>query len=257
MSAATSLARDASWQERGGTFAIFLALGLGVGTWAAAIPSLKAGLGLNAGDLSLALLALALGSVVSTLATGALAPRFGTGRSTGFTAAATVAAFALPAFAQTLPQLILCALTMGLACGGLDIAMNAHASDIERRWASPIMSSFHAAFSIGGLIGAAMGGGLAWAGWGIEGQLWIPLCLAGVITAVATPAIGPGQRSAAGQGMSLALPERRAWALCSIALLCFLLEGSHGRLERGVPRERDGRERRRRRVRAMPPSRSP
>ena len=88
------------------------------------------------------------------------------------------------------------------------------------------MSSFHAAFSIGGLIGAAMGGGLAWAGWGIEGQLWIPLCLAGVITAVATPAIGPGQRSAAGQGMSLALPERRAWALCSIALLCFLLEGA-------------------------------
>jgi MFS family permease len=218
--------RRASWGERSATFAIFMALGLGVGAWAAAIPGLKAGLGLDAGDLSFALLALALASVLSTIATGVLAPRFGTGRSTGFAVAATIVAFALPALAQTLPQLILSAAAIGLACGALDIAVNAHASDIERRWGAPIMSSFHAAFSIGGLLGASVGGLLAWAQWGIEGQLWAPLLIATGIAAVATPALGQGMRATTGQGISLAWPERKALALCGIALLCFLLEGA-------------------------------
>ena len=36
--------------------------------------------------------------------------------------------------------------------------MNAYASAVEQRWKAPIMSSFHAAWSAGGLIGSALGG---------------------------------------------------------------------------------------------------
>lgn len=218
--------RDASWSERSATLAIFLALGLGVGAWAAAIPSLKSGLGLDAADLSLALLALAVASVVATILTGVVAPRFGTGRSTGLAACATVVAFALPALAQTLLQLVACATAIGFACGALDIAVNGHASDIERRWRTPIMSSFHAAFSLGGLFGASLGGLLAYAGSGVAGQLWVPVGFAAVLAAVATPALGAGARGGAKAGSGFALPERRALIICGIAMFCFLIEGA-------------------------------
>jgi predicted MFS family arabinose efflux permease len=43
----------------------------------------------------------------------------------------------------------------------LDVAMNAQAVVVEKRYQKPIMSSFHALWSIGGLTGAALGGVLA------------------------------------------------------------------------------------------------
>src|SRR5262249_30494556 len=49
-------------------------------------------------------------------------------------------------------------LVFGLFNGMLDVSMNAQAIDVERRYARPIMSSFHALFSAGGLRGAATAG---------------------------------------------------------------------------------------------------
>ena len=65
--------------------------------------------------------------------------------------------------------LALVGLGIGASNGLMDVTMNAHASGVERRWGSPIMSSFHAAFSVGGLAGAGFGAaslalGLGWRG---------------------------------------------------------------------------------------------
>src|SRR3712207_8208462 len=49
----------------------------------------------------------------------------------------------------------------GATNGGLDVSMNAQAVVVERGYGRPIMSSFHAAWSFGGLAGAALGGLLA------------------------------------------------------------------------------------------------
>ena len=46
----------------------------------------------------------------------------------------------------------------------LDLAMNAHGVAVEERYARPILSSFHASFSFGGLVGAVAGGVAAAAG---------------------------------------------------------------------------------------------
>ena len=46
----------------------------------------------------------------------------------------------------------------------LDLAMNAHGVAVEERYARPILSSFHASFSFGGLAGAVAGGLAAAAG---------------------------------------------------------------------------------------------
>ena len=220
----TQAGRDAIWKERAATIAIFLSLGLVVGAWAADLPRFKAELDLSDRDLSLALLALAIGSVAATIATGVLAPRYGTGRSTGIAALAMVAVFILPGSAATFTQFVICAALVGVTFGAIDIAVNGHASDIERRWTSPLMSSFHAAFSLGGLFGSALGGVLAAAGWSVAGQLWGSVAIAALAVGCALPFLGSGART--GHGAGFALPERSALGLCAIALFCFLIEGA-------------------------------
>ncbi|MDP8939158.1 MAG: hypothetical protein M3N10_02490 [Actinomycetota bacterium] len=52
----------------------------------------------------------------------------------------------------------------GASNGALDVSMNAQAVVVEKEYGRPIMSSFHAAFSFGGLTGAVVGGLIAAAG---------------------------------------------------------------------------------------------
>ena len=44
----------------------------------------------------------------------------------------------------------------GGALGSLDVAMNVHAVEVERNAGRPMMSGFHALFSVGGFSGAAL-----------------------------------------------------------------------------------------------------
>jgi hypothetical protein len=55
---------------------------------------------------------------------------------------------------------------LGAANGTLDVSMHAHALSVERRYQRPIMSSFHAFFSLGGAAGAALAGIAMWLGVG-------------------------------------------------------------------------------------------
>ena len=158
---AAACARKASWRERSSVTAVFLVLGIGIGAWAAAIPAFKARLGLSDGALALALFVFAAGGVIAMLLATALAGRFGPAKATRIAGLMFCASLAPPAFAQNLAELCLAALALGLANGLLDVTMNAHASRVERRWGEAIMSSFHAAFSLGGVAGAALGATLA------------------------------------------------------------------------------------------------
>ena len=90
-----------------------------------------------------------------------LAPRLGVARATRFAAFGFALAMLGPGLAPDLPLLIAAAFALGLTNGALDVSMNGLASDIETRWGAPIMSSFHAAFSLGGLGGAALGAAMA------------------------------------------------------------------------------------------------
>jgi predicted MFS family arabinose efflux permease len=63
-----------------------------------------------------------------------------------------------PAYAGGLATLCLSLGAFGTAHGMLNIAMNAHAVEVERAWRRSIMSSFHAVYSMGGFAGAAVGG---------------------------------------------------------------------------------------------------
>ena len=137
-------------RARAATLAAFFVNGLGIGAWSAAIPPLKVAFALSDGRLSLILLAFAGGAILFMPIGGAVAPRWApTSVTTSRAAFAFTFSFALPLLASDALALAVATFGMGAANGLLDVSMNAHASVVERRWSAPIMSSFHAAFSIG------------------------------------------------------------------------------------------------------------
>ena len=102
--------------------------------------------------------------------------------------------------------------------------MNAHASVVERQWGRPIMSSFHAAWSGGGLVGAAFGGLLISRGASVSEQLGIEALATLAIALAASFQIGAGD--ARPGGTAFALPERRLVALGAIAFLSVFAEAA-------------------------------
>jgi MFS family permease len=214
-------------RARVGVTAIFFANGLAIGAWAVAIPQVKALFSLSAGGLSLILLAGGVGGIVGMPVAGLLPPRMGgTGRTLRFSGplsavmlAALPAMIALPA---PVVALAACAFLFGFSNIMVDVPMNAHASVIERAWGRAIMSSFHAAWSAGGLIGSAVGGLLISAGSPPLIQLGVEAALCFLLAAIGSLAIGVGDRRA--HRTALALPHGRLIALATIGLLAVFAE---------------------------------
>ncbi|MDP9868373.1 MULTISPECIES: MFS transporter [Streptosporangium] len=140
----------------------FTLLGTASGAWAARIPAVKHDLGLSDGQLSYGLLAIAAGLVIGMRFAGRLTDRLGSARLLTPAAVATSLALIPPGYAPTLPLLITALFLYGLINASLDVAMNAHGVEVERAYRRPIMSSFHGMYSVGGLIGAGIGGLFAW-----------------------------------------------------------------------------------------------
>ncbi len=115
----------------------------------------KLRLALDEHILGLLFLCIGLGSIVAMIGTGMLTTRIGNRPvliGSGFAFCAVVAL--LPA-ADTVLALAITLAAFGATLGALDVAMNLHAVDVERAAARPMMSGFHALFSIGGFAGAA------------------------------------------------------------------------------------------------------
>ncbi|MFB7511023.1 MFS transporter, partial [Streptomyces broussonetiae] len=65
---------------------------------------------------------------------------------------------ALPPLTHSAPALGAVLLLFGAAYGGINVAFNSAAVDLVAALRRPIMPTFHAAFSLGGMIGAGLGG---------------------------------------------------------------------------------------------------
>ncbi|MFI6456352.1 MFS transporter [Streptosporangium amethystogenes] len=155
----------------------FILLGTVSGAWAARIPAVKHTLDLSDGQLSYGLLAVAIGLITGMRFAGHLTDRLGSARLLTPAAIATALTVIPPGYATTLPALIATLFLFGLVNASLDVSMNAHGVEVERAYGRPIMSSFHGMFSIGGLIGAGIGGLFA----------WLDLSAATTLTAVGIP----------------------------------------------------------------------
>jgi MFS family permease len=141
--------------------AVFAAHGFIFASWAVRVPAVKAQTGASAAALGLALLGLSAGAVATMLLAGALCRRFGSQPLAILSCALLSVTLVLPALARSALTLGLALLAFGAAYGCLNVAMNSIAVDLVAAVGRPIMPSFHAAWSFGGLAGASLGGLLA------------------------------------------------------------------------------------------------
>jgi predicted MFS family arabinose efflux permease len=142
-------------EGRRATGAFFGLLGVAVSTWAALVPFAKAQLGLDEATLGSILLAFGSGTIVATVAAAPLARRYGS--RVLLVVAASALCFVLPllAHAPTPTALAVLLFWFGAFVGVIGVAANAQAITVQAAMGRPVMSSFHAMFSLGGLAGAA------------------------------------------------------------------------------------------------------
>jgi MFS family permease len=209
--------------------AIFFANGALVANWFARVPDAKQALGLSEGALNIALLSMAIGALLSQPTAGWFIGKVGSRKVTMVMAVANCVAFILPGFAPSLPLLALALFVYGASNGGLDVAMNAQAALVERRYARPIMNSFHALWSVGGLTGAAIGGLAAAGGLG-TGMHFVIAAAAGLtVMLVAMRGLIPdGPALHAGHEPAFALPSRALLPMGIVALCALICEGAIG-----------------------------
>jgi MFS family permease len=214
---------------RAAVLAVFFTNGVVIGTWVVRIPAIKERLGLGEGMLGVVLLGAAVGALVAMPVVGALVSRFGSRRIVGVSALALSVVLLTPGLATSLPLLVLAVVLLGAANGGLDVAMNAQAVAVERGYGRPIMSSFHAAWSFGGLGGAALGGLLASRGIGPLSHFSAVAILAAISFAVAYGALLPSGADASEEGTpSFARPTGALLGLGIISFCVLLGEGAMG-----------------------------
>ena len=208
----------------------FFLLGADGATWAARIPAVKAGLHLSPGALGLALLGPAVGSVLAMPATGALLASVAPRRvvQVGFLLIAGL----LPVItvAGSTWQLFAVLAGWGAGIGMIDVGVNTEATQVQDRLGRRIMSRFHAAYSVGGLVGAGLGAAAAATGMSSRVNFTfaaIVVVTGGVLAAqaFATPPATP----------AISHPDRKrrrpqwSWTLVALAAMAFgsfLAEGA-------------------------------
>ncbi|WP_328369612.1 MFS transporter [Streptomyces sp. NBC_00445] len=137
---------------------VFFALdGFVFAGWVVRIPAIKEQTNASSSALGLALLGVSAGAVVTMMVTGRLCRRFGSHPMTVICGILLSLSVALPPLTHSVPALGAVLLVFGAAYGGINVAFNSAAVDLVRALRRPVMSSFHAAFSLGGMIGAGLG----------------------------------------------------------------------------------------------------
>jgi predicted MFS family arabinose efflux permease len=205
---------------------IFLTSGIGMASWAPMVPYAKARLGLDDADLGLVLLAFGGGSMVSMPLVGWLTHRYGNRKVISVAGLMLCVAIPLLAIVPNAPALAAVLLYFGAMLGAVDVAMNAHAVEVERRDGRALMSGFHGLFSIGGLAGAAIMSTLLALGLTLwASALAIALLLALIVLSQRSSLL-PGVDDAAEWSAVFRLPRGLVLLLGVLCFVSFLAEGS-------------------------------
>ncbi|GAB3451967.1 MFS transporter [Kineococcus endophyticus] len=224
--------RSALWRPRVAVVGLFLLTGLALATWVVNIPGVQERLGISHGVLGGLLLLLGAGSVVAMQASGPLVDRVGSRPVAAVGAVLLVVGVLLPGLATVPWHLGAALFVLGLGNGAVDVAMNEQAVVVERAWGRPIMSSFHAFFSVGGALGAGLGAVLQAAGLALLPTLAVGAVVVAVLALVSLPFVltrSTGSADPAPENPA-AVPTapRPTGRLLALALMAFLLMLAEG-----------------------------
>lgn len=207
--------------------AVFFVGGAAFANWVTRIPEIQQKLELSNGALGVALLGTAVGALLSMPITGWLVTRVGSRSVTKLAALTYCMALPLLALAPNFLLLTIALMLFGALYGALDVAMNAQAIAVERRYRRPIMSSFHAWYSVGGMAGAASGGVVASVGIAPVPHLLGAALLLGIVAFIASRRLltlaGVSIKS---QEPVFVLPPRSLIGLGVVAFCSMLGEGA-------------------------------
>ncbi len=217
---------------RAGRLATFVYFGLNgflMGMWVVHIPAVEERVGISHAVLGWLLLLLGGGAFVGMQLAGPLADRAGARVVVPVSAVLCSATLLLPGLAAESWTLGVALLVFGFGNGCLDVSMNAHAVQVERGYRRPVMSAFHATFSIGGVLAALAGARTLGWGWNPSVTLGAVAALGAVVAVLFTPALlrpDPvrGSRGSEVVGSRRRTP-RRVWLLAGLALALMLCEG--------------------------------
>lgn len=166
-------------------------MGLTGGVWMARIPAAKVQAHLSDGTLGVALFAVPVGLVLGAALAERLVDRVGSTTLVRISGIASCVAAVTPGLAHALPWLMVALFAIGVSGGLLDVSQNAQGVQVETGYGRPVMTSMHAFFSLGAILGSLAGGAFAWAGVGLLPSLAAVGLLGAFIDATAGPWLLP------------------------------------------------------------------
>ena len=136
---------------------LFTSLNIVISTWVLYVPGVKQNLGLDDGQLGVAIFGFSCGLLTAIPPSSFLYRRFGLGRLSFLATLCFALAMCVPVIVPSYFLLIVSLYVAGLFASLMDIGMNSLISELEARDEVNIMSAAHGFFSIGGVIGAGIG----------------------------------------------------------------------------------------------------
>lgn len=217
---------------RAATFIYFVLNGTLLGMWVVQIPAIEEQVGISHAALGGFLVLLGAGAFLGMQVGGRLSDRLGTRTVVPLAGILCSVTLILPGLAQQPWVLGAALLIFGFGNGTLDVSMNAHAVQVEKAYERPVMSAFHATFSIGGVLAALVGAAALGIGWGPAATL-TAVAGAGVVVALVSARLllpsapaEPATDAEGGPRTEKRPVPTRIWLLAVLALLIMLCEGA-------------------------------
>ncbi len=228
----------------------FVSLGLPDALLGSAWPSMYGPFGVPVSFAGIISMIIALGTVVSSLQSGRLTHRFGTGRVTAASVGLTALALMGFSLSGSFWQLCLWAVPYGLGAGAVDAALNNY---VALHYASRHMSWLHCMWGLGAsigphIIGYALAGGSPWN----TGYRWIALMQVGLsaVLFLTLPLWRTSREERGGHappaplslGEIVRIPGAKAvmvtfFCYCALEQTAMLWASSYLVLHRGIPAE--------------------
>jgi MFS family permease len=202
----------------------FVAAGFGVACWAPLVPFAKTRCHLGDDTMGLVLLLLGAGSIVAMPLAANLSARFSTKPiilSGGVGLAVILPLLSMVSSPIALGVALFC---FGASLGSLDVAMNLHAVDVEHASKKPLMSGFHALFSVGGFLGSGIVTALLSRGIASSTSTILSSMILVSLIVVALPRMLPNQERA--NQPLFAIPRGVVLVIAIFAAISFLVEGA-------------------------------
>lgn len=203
----------AAW--RLAVFAVFAINGLAMASWFARTPAIRDALDVRTDQFGVLIMGMAAGSILGLLASSHIIARIGSRTTILIVLLTSLGALVLlgvgSATFGSYATAFIALVVFGAANGITDVAMNVEGAGVEQAQGRSIMPWFHAAWSIGTILGAALAAGVTSLGVSLDVHLIATAGLLAIAVLVTVRSL-PRQRVLPGLDDDGAGPERSTFA---------------------------------------------